>query len=113
MGPTGRRRAIGSCPVPAAERRRPVRRRPRRLRCESCLEVLTLAHAWEVVTCSCGALTLSGRPARPAVHWLSRPGGGWTDLDTGADAAAGPVDPTGDDESDGPVRTLGFSPSAW
>lgn len=42
--------------------------------------MLWLRHAWDVMACSCGALVLSGRPRRPTVHWLSRPGGGWSEL---------------------------------
>lgn len=93
--------------MPTPERRRPPR--PRRLRCESCLEVLTLRHAWDTTACSCGALLLSGRPARPTVHWLTRGGGGWSELDDEPDADV----ETDTDEAlkgtdEGPERRLGY-----
>jgi hypothetical protein len=97
--------------VPTPERPRP--KRPRRLRCETCLEVLSLRHAWDIVACGCGALLLSGRPATPTVHWLSRPGGGWSELDdeTGSGAAATETDDglgKEDDEDEVPSRRLGY-----
>jgi hypothetical protein len=73
-----------------------------------------LRHAWDVRACSCGALLLSGRPAKPTVHWLSRRGGGWTDLDAEPTPDAG-SSPGAGDEPEGPmepVRVLGFSPAA-
>lgn len=80
----------------------------KRLRCESCLEILSLRHAWDVRGCFCGALLLSGRPHKPVIHWLSRPGGGWSEAD--ADAA---VEETDDGEDGDPCverrgRRLGF-----
>jgi hypothetical protein len=83
------------------------------LRCESCLQVLSLRHAWDVAACGCGALLLSGRPARPSVHWLSGPGGGWTELEAEEPAAAqtGATAETGNDQGkdlDDPPRRLGF-----
>lgn len=113
-------------PEPAAEpaaagTRRPVRR-PKQLRCEGCLDVLTLRHAWDVRSCSCGALLLSGRPHRPSVHWLSRPGGGWTETDDELDFpvpgepvdTAEPAGRTTEPPSTGePARKFGFSPTAW
>jgi hypothetical protein len=86
------------------------------VRCEGCLEVLTLRHAWDVAGCSCGALLLSGRPRRPAVHWLGRPGGGWTELDdvdgpTADDPDRGPGAETDGERGEqtlAPARRLGF-----
>jgi len=99
--------------VPTPDRRRPVRRRPRRLRCETCLDVLTLRHAWDVATCSCGALMVSGRPTRPTVHWLCGPGGGWTELcPTAADGSSPPdaaAPDTGSPDTGMPTRRLGFA----
>jgi hypothetical protein len=99
--------------VPAAERRRPAP--ARRLRCEGCLEVLSLRHAWDVRACGCGALLLSGRPSKPTVHWLSRPGGGWTELADGPDAGpdvgaqAETVGDRGEEGDDAaPGRRLGY-----
>ena len=87
---------------------RPRSRRARRLHCEACLEVLSLRHAWDVAACRCGALLLSGRPATPTVHWLSRPGGGWSEVPEPEKAET-------DDELDQdmavPVRRLGFPSS--
>jgi hypothetical protein len=46
------------------------------------------------VTCACGALTASGRPWRPRLHWSATSGGGWTELDddTGSAGAPSPDD---------------------
>jgi hypothetical protein len=68
------------------------------------LEILSLRHAWDVMACSCGALLLSGRPAKPTIHWLSRPGGGWTEIDDDQDISV-PDDPGL------PARRLGFPAS--
>jgi hypothetical protein len=69
-----------------------------RLRCESCLCVIALRHAWDVASCGCGALLLSGRPWRPTIHWLSGPGGGWSQVDD-------EIPPeTGDDQEKEPER---------
>jgi len=94
------------------------RRRPAYVRCESCLDVLSLGHAWDVRSCSCGALLLSGRPTRPTVHWLSRPGGGWTETgdggtETGDELDVPDPDGPGAADPDEPSRRFGFSPSAW
>jgi hypothetical protein len=94
--------------VPAAEgtgQTKTRAKRARRLRCETCLEILTLRHPWDTMACSCGALLLSGRPARPTIHWLSRPGGGWSEIPE--DDEAETVDEPGR-VVDGPVRRLGF-----
>jgi hypothetical protein len=92
--------------VPAPDRDRPRPIRPRRLRCEACLDELTLRHYFDLMTCSCGALTVTGRPARPTVHWLGRPGGGWSELDDETDPA-----PVGDgpDQEPSALRKLGFA----
>jgi hypothetical protein len=81
------------------------------MRCESCLDVLTLRHAWDVASCSCGALMMSGRPTKPVVHWLSRPGGGWTEVDevdTGPKEEAAPEEGAADSKQEAPSRRLGF-----
>jgi hypothetical protein len=83
---------------------------PRRLRCEGCLEVIALRHAWDTRACGCGALLLSGRPGRPTIHWLSRPGGGWTDLGDEPDIGAETDDDQGN-EGEEPARRLGFAVS--
>ena len=95
---------------------RPRSRRARRLHCEACLEVLSLRHAWDVAACRCGALLLSGRPATPTVHWLSRPGGGWSELDDEVESGAAATkadDDLGQEDQDGdehavPSRRLGY-----
>jgi hypothetical protein len=84
------------------------------VRCEACLEVLSLRHHWDVATCRCGALLVSGRPQRPTVSWLSRRGGGWTELEdeTEPDGDPSEVSKTGDDqgkEEEAPARRLGYS----
>jgi hypothetical protein len=86
------------------------------MRCESCLDVLTLRHAWDLATCSCGALMMSGRPTKPVVHWLSRPGGGWTELDEveaepeeeAAGKESAPEESAGESKQEAPPRRLGF-----
>jgi hypothetical protein len=96
--------------VPAPDRPRPGR--PRRLRCEACLDELSLRHYFDLMTCSCGALTVTGRPARPTVHWLSRPGGGWSELDddieSGAAATKTDDDQDKEKEDEVPSRRLGY-----
>ena len=57
----------------------PGRRRP--ARCDVCGDVVESRHPWDVQTCSCGRLTLSGGPKHRRVHWRAEPGAGWTDLD--------------------------------
>ncbi len=57
--------------------------------------------------CRCGALLISGRPHRPTVSWLSRRGGGWTELEATAED-----EETDDDQEKGsemPARVLGYS----
>jgi hypothetical protein len=50
---------------------------------------------------------MSGRPTRPVVHWLSRPGGGWTEVE---EVEADPGDTTEEDATrDEPPRRLGFA----
>jgi hypothetical protein len=104
----------GRRPAGTGTGRRP-RSRPKQLRCESCLDVLSLRHAWDVRSCSCGALLLSGRPNEPAVHWLSRPGGGWTEtgdeLDISCPVAS--VAEAAPQDTEEPRRRFGFSPTAW
>jgi hypothetical protein len=85
----------------------------RRIRCESCFEVLALRHAWDVSACGCGALLLRGRPARPTVHWLGRPGGGWSEIDDEKNAETdddlGKADALGKEAVTGsPERRLGY-----
>ncbi len=55
-----------------------ARRRP--ARCDVCGDVIESRHPWDVQTCSCGRLTLSGGPKHRQVHWRAEPGTGWTDL---------------------------------
>jgi hypothetical protein len=79
------------------------------MRCESCLDVLTLRHAWDVATCSCGALMMSGRPNKPVVHWLSRPGGGWTEVEEAdTEQEAAPEESKEESKEESPPRRLGF-----
>jgi hypothetical protein len=69
-----------------------------------------------VAACGCGALLLSGRPARPTIHWISRPGGGWSEIsDEETAAAEGPTDEGKTDDDQGkrqagqsPPRRLGY-----
>ncbi|HEV2369459.1 MAG TPA: hypothetical protein VGR90_06265 [Acidimicrobiales bacterium] len=51
-----------------------------RARCEVCGDVLESRHAFEVATCSCGRLSLSGGPELRRVRWSADPGAAWTDL---------------------------------
>lgn len=46
-------------------------------------------HPWDVQTCSCGRLTLSGGPKHRRVQWRAEPGAGWTDLCDELDPAGG------------------------
>ncbi|HXQ63178.1 MAG TPA: hypothetical protein VN796_12650 [Acidimicrobiales bacterium] len=98
--------------MPAPERRRRACR-TRRWRCETCSDVLALRHAWDVATCGCGALTVSGRPTKPAVHWVSRPGGGFTELSCGT-GVRNPAPPRSAPEApdpggESPPRRIGFA----
>jgi hypothetical protein len=98
--------------VPAPESHRP--KPARRVRCESCLVVLSLRHHWDVATCSCGALLVSGRPTRPTVSWLSRGGGGWTELEDeirpeGEPSEVAEIDADQGKEEEAPARRLGYS----
>jgi hypothetical protein len=53
-------------------------------------------HPWDVQTCSCGRLTLSGGPKHRRVQWRAEPGTGWTDLGDEHDpAGARGASPTG------------------
>ena len=63
--------------------------------------VLATRHAWDKVTCECGALTLTGRRK---VFWLGRPGGGWSEVHDEL------VVPAADAEKDLPehARRIGF-----
>lgn len=64
-------------------------------RCDVCGDVVETGHPWDVQTCSCGRLTLSGGPRHRQVRWRAEPGTGWTDLDEAlADEASA------DDDSD-------------
>jgi hypothetical protein len=62
-----------------------------------------------VVGCGCGALLLSGRPARPTIHWISRPGGGWSEI-TDEEIAETETDDDQEKEESGqsPPRRLGY-----
>jgi hypothetical protein len=66
---------------------------PVAIRCEACRSVVATQHSWDAVTCACGALTVSGRPTKPTVSWVARPGGGWSehvvDEDGDGDQASG------------------------
>jgi hypothetical protein len=85
-------------------------RAPVVVRCESCGEDVVTRHAFDKVECSCGDVTVSGRPWRPTVTFRARAGSGWHEVapdadadrsdDIGADAAS--------DES--PPRPLGYRP---
>jgi hypothetical protein len=72
-----------------------------------------------VAGCSCGALLLSGRPAKPTIHWLSRPGGGWselTDAETAGTEETAETEATAETDDDqgkegaeeSPPRRLGY-----
>lgn len=83
-------------------------RRP--ARCDVCGDVIESRHPWDVQTCSCGRLTLSGGPKHRRVQWRAEPGTGWTDLeeepgtgDDGHDCADG--------ESDASRASAGGGPS--
>ena len=74
-----------------------------RLQCEACGAVICTRHAWDHVACECGALSASGRPWRPTIHWRASSGGGWTELD---DDTEGPDSPSPND--DAPHHRIGF-----
>jgi len=57
-------------------------------------------HAWEHVTCACGAVTVSGVPWRPRVDWRATPFGGWSFLDE--DAPEPHIRAAGTDEGERP-----------
>lgn len=67
-------------------------------RCDVCGDVVDSLHPWDVRTCACGRLTVSGGPKHRRVLWRAEPGAGWTDLagepEDGADEEAH------DDEAD-------------
>jgi hypothetical protein len=57
---------------------------------------------------------MSGRPTKPVVHWLSRPGGGWSeveeidaDRDSGT-AEESAAESTEEPKQEAPPRRLGF-----
>ena len=54
--------------------------RPHRARCDVCGGVIESHHDWDVVTCPCGRLCLSGGPRQRRVSWQADPGSSWTDL---------------------------------
>ena len=94
---------------------RPVRR----LRCESCLAILSTRHPWDQVSCRCGALTASGPPWRPRVFWIGGADTGWSDVTdleaTAAEDDAGPQpegasagDPDSPDADRRQLAPLGF-----
>jgi hypothetical protein len=90
-------------------------RRTIEVRCESCRAVVSTRHAWDTVTCTCGQLTVSGRPWRPTIAWLAAPGGGWTE--TTHDLAVGADDRDADGDGDVPPnpvaqRPIGYRPSS-
>src|SRR4051794_10422391 len=49
-------------------------------RCDRCGATVESKHPWDVVTCECGSLTISGGTVRPHVSWTASAGGGWSDL---------------------------------
>ena len=51
-----------------------------RARCDVCGDIVGSSHPWDVRTCSCGRLTVSGGPKHRRVQWSAEPGAGWTDL---------------------------------
>ncbi|MGH8981918.1 MAG: DUF7695 domain-containing protein [Acidimicrobiales bacterium] len=55
------------------------------MRCSHCLDVLWSRHPWDVATCSCGAVAVSGRPADPRVDWHAAAPGGWAFVDVPED----------------------------
>jgi len=79
---------------------------PIEIRCEACRTVVSTRHAWEAVTCACGALTVSGRPSKPRVSWVAQPGAGWSV------AVEEPVaeDPDDDAAARPAPRPIGFAP---
>jgi hypothetical protein len=58
-------------------------------RCDVCGDVVDSLHPWDVQTCSCGRLMLSGGAKHRQVHWSAEPGTGWTDLDQGVEDGVG------------------------
>ncbi len=73
-----------------------VDRRAERVRCARCLGVVATSHAWEVVTCACGAVTVSGLPWRLRVDWSASSPGGWSYVED--------ADPEPEPEPDGDPR---------
>lgn len=89
----------------------PADRRAQRVRCARCLGVVATSHAWEVVTCPCGAVTVSGRPWRLRVDWSATSAGGWSYVEeAGADGDPRPDDAekAGAEEVPTPGNPLGY-----
>jgi hypothetical protein len=55
-------------------------RAPIVVRCEACGSDVATRHAFDKVTCSCGDVTVTGRPWRPTVTFRARAGSGWHEL---------------------------------
>jgi hypothetical protein len=62
---------------------------------------------------------MSGRPTKPVVHWLSRPGGGWSEVEEidaeqeaapaeAAAAEAAPAEAAEESKEESPPRRLGY-----
>lgn len=64
--------------------------RPHRARCNVCGGVVESRHEWDVVSCLCGRLCLSGGRRWRRVNWQADPGASWTDL-SDEDATPGPI----------------------
>jgi hypothetical protein len=83
---------------------------PVRVRCETCRSVVSTRHAWDSVTCACGSLTVSGRPTKPRVAWVARPGGGWSEAHEGVAAEGDEPDDEASDAAPPASRPIGFAP---
>jgi hypothetical protein len=72
-------------------------------RCDRCGTTIESMHPWDVVSCECGSLEISGGIFRPHVSWMASAGGGWSDLSEyqgdGADAVDSPPDPPTDEQA--------------
>lgn len=80
---------------------------PHRARCNVCGGVVESRHEWEVVSCLCGRLCLSGGRRWRRVNWLADAGASWTDLsDEAEEPEEGAPEAVGEPE-DGPPDAAG------
>src|SRR4051812_43460544 len=77
-GPRRRRAGYVGSAMPADEKPRKMLRHI--ARCDRCGTTIESMHPWDVVSCECGSLEISGGIFRPHVSWMASAGGAWSDL---------------------------------